>query len=111
LIQGEPLKYQNCDLEVEPNSVDMRKFVLTVEEAGAAVVVAVELEVVGLGASLLAFSYFFSVVAERADSPLGYLDKILLGILHILLNRYIKSQKSQMIFTFLLKGMHQTLDT
>jgi hypothetical protein len=25
--------------------------------------------------------------------------------------RYIKSQKSQMIFTFLLKGMHQTLDT
>jgi hypothetical protein len=39
------------------------------------------LDFVGLGASLGAFSYFFSVV-ERADSPLGYLDKILLGILH-----------------------------
>jgi len=26
-------------------------------------------------------------------------------------DRYIKSQKSQVIFTFLLKGMHQTLDT
>ena len=26
-------------------------------------------------------------------------------------DRYIKSQKSQMIFTFLLKGMYQTLDT
>ena len=29
----------------------------------------------------------------------------------IMIYRYIKSQKSQMIFTFLLKGMHQTLDT
>jgi hypothetical protein len=40
-----------------------------------------------------------------------YLNEIFYFSNEVIINRYIKSQKSQMIFTFLLKGMHQTLDT
>jgi hypothetical protein len=55
--------------------VDRQIFALAVVVAAVAVglevVAAVGLEVVGLGALLGAFSYFFLVVAERFDFPLG----------------------------------------
>ena len=49
--------------------------------------------------------------AKKAINLPTMIVYILAEVIGGLCSRYVKSQKSQMIFTFFLKGMHQTLDT